>query len=98
MADVTVTELAESVGTSVDRLLQQLNDAGLEQKKATDGVSDEDRQKLLSALKTSHGGTTRAPTKITLKRNTRTVLNSGQGGKGKIPLNEKNKAPGSSQR
>ncbi len=83
MADVTVTELAESVGTSVDRLLQQLNDAGLKQKKASDAVSDEDKQLLLSALKTSHGGTTRAPTKITLKRNTRTVLNSGQGGKGK---------------
>jgi len=83
MADVTVKELAESVGTSVERLLQQLKDAGLQQKKVADVISDDDRQVLLSALKTSHGGSTGAPTKITLKRNTRTVLNSGQGGKGK---------------
>ena len=29
MAEVTVTELAKTVGTSVDRLLMQMKDAGL---------------------------------------------------------------------
>ena len=83
MANVTVTELAESVGTSVDKLLLQLKDAKLTQTRATDAVSDEEKQQLLAFLRTSHGAEGGAVKKITLKRNTHTVLKSGKGGKGK---------------
>jgi translation initiation factor IF-2 len=33
MSDVIVSQLAESIGTSVDRLLKQMEDAGLPQRK-----------------------------------------------------------------
>ena len=55
MADVTVSELAKSVGASVDRLLLQMGQAGLPQKTPGDRVSDDEKQTLLAFLKMSHG-------------------------------------------
>lgn len=79
MADVTVSELAKSVGASVDRLLLQMGQAGLPQKAAEDTVSDDEKQKLLTFLKMSHGESAAAPKKITLKRKTTTTLKTGSG-------------------
>ena len=79
MADVTVSELAKSVGASVDRLLTQMGQAGLPQKTAEDTVSDDEKQKLLASLKTSHGDSVATPKKITLKRKTTTTLKTGSG-------------------
>ncbi len=79
MAEVTVSELAKSVGASVERLLAQMKDAGLKQSSADDAVSDEEKQTLLGFLKTSHGESTAAPKKITLKRKTTTTLKTGSG-------------------
>lgn len=79
MADVTVSELAKSVGASVDRLLTQMGQAGLPHKTPGDTVSDEEKQTLLSFLKMSHGETAAAPKKITLKRKTTTTLKTGSG-------------------
>lgn len=79
MADVTVSELATSVGASVDRILKQMKQAGLSHQKAGDIVSDEEKQKLLSFLKSSHGASVDAPKKITLKRKTTTTLKTGSG-------------------
>ncbi len=70
MAQVTVQQLAEVVGASVDRLLMQMKDAGLPHAEATEAVSDEDKQTLLTYLKRSHGEPTAAPKRITLKRKT----------------------------
>ena len=39
MAEVTVSQLAESIDTPVDRLLQQMSEAGLPHASATDAVS-----------------------------------------------------------
>jgi translation initiation factor IF-2 len=55
MAQVTVEQLAETVGASVDRLLAQMKDAGLPHDAAEESVSDEDKQTLLAFLKRSHG-------------------------------------------
>ena len=75
MADVTVGKLAETVGIDPDRLLQQMADAGLPQKKITDNVSDSEKQTLLAFLKTSHGsGDNGEARKITLKRKTLSTL------------------------
>ncbi len=74
MADVTVGKLAETVGIDPDRLLQQMADAGLSQKKITDTVSDTEKQTLLAFLKTSHGGDSGETRKITLKRKTLSTL------------------------
>lgn len=79
MADVTVSELAKSVGASVDRLLTQMGQAGLSHEAAEDKVSDEEKQALLAFLKTSHGEVAAAPKKITLKRKTTTTLKTGSG-------------------
>ena len=68
MAEVTVTELAKSVGASEQRLLMQMQEAGLPHKSASDSVSDEEKQVLLKYLKNLHGETSREPRKITLKR------------------------------
>jgi translation initiation factor IF-2 len=83
MSDVTVKELAETVGTPVDRLLQQMGAAGLPQKKEVDRVDDEQKKVLLAYLKTSHGESTSAPKKITLKRKVTTTLKTGGGSKAK---------------
>lgn len=79
MADVTVSELAKSVGASVDRLLTQMGQAGLPHKTPGDTVSDEEKQTLLTFLKMAHGETAAAPKKITLKRKTTTTLKTGSG-------------------
>lgn len=74
MAEVTVSELAEVVGTPAERLLQQMQEAGLEHRVQEELVSDEDKQTLLSFLKSSHGESANAPKKITLKRKTVSTL------------------------
>ncbi|MCG8612937.1 MAG: translation initiation factor IF-2 [Pseudomonadales bacterium] len=82
MAEVTVKQLAEDVGAPVDRLLKQIQDAGLATKKENDIVTDDEKQQLLAFLKKSHGDSNSEPKKITLKRKTTTTLKS-SGGAGK---------------
>lgn len=79
MADVTVSELATSVGASVDRILSQMKQAGLSHQNANDVVSDNEKQKLLSFLKAGQGSVADAPKKITLTRKTTTTLKTGSG-------------------
>jgi len=79
MAEVTVNELATSIGAPVERLLKQMQEAGLEQKSATAKVSEEDKQRLLAFLKSSHGEATGEPRKITLQRKTTTTIKTGTG-------------------
>ena len=75
MTDVTVKELAETVGAPVDRLLKQMRDAGLPHRRDNDAVSEEQKQELLSFLKRSHGQAEGAPRKITLTRKSVSTLN-----------------------
>jgi translation initiation factor IF-2 len=77
MAEVTVTELAKTVGASVDRLLMQMKEAGLNHISADANVSDEEKQTLLVYLKGLHGENTAEPKKITLRRKTVSTLRSG---------------------
>ena len=79
MANVTVSDLAKSVGASVERLLSQMKAAGLPHDSADGLVSDEEKKTLLAFLKASHGETSTAPKKITLKRKTTTVIKTGAG-------------------
>ena len=86
MAEVTVSQLAEVVGAPVDRLLAQMKQAGLKHTSVDEVVSDEDKQTLLSFLKTSHGESTAAPKKITLKRKTLSTLKT-SGSQGRKTVN-----------
>ncbi|TVP11521.1 translation initiation factor IF-2 [Shewanella sp. KCT] len=82
MADTTVAKLAEEVGKSADRLVEQFSEAGIKKSK-TDTVSEEEKQKLLEFLKKQHGGDS-APTKMTLQRKSISTLSvSGSGGQSK---------------
>ena len=77
MAEVTVSELAKTVGASVDRLLMQMKEAGLSHASADATVSDEEKQTLLAYLKSLHGASSAEPKKITLRRKTVSTLKSG---------------------
>ncbi|WP_320821457.1 translation initiation factor IF-2 [Reinekea sp.] len=83
MSEVTVKQLAESVGTPVEKLLTQMSAAGLPHQQELDSVNDDQKQKLLSHLKSSHGESSDVPNKITLKRKITTTLKSGGGSKSK---------------
>jgi translation initiation factor IF-2 len=91
MAEVTVKELADVVGTSVDRLLSQMKEAGLSQTAASQKVSDDEKQSLLTFLKKSHGEAASGPQKITLKRKVTTTLKTGQGGKKAVSIEVRKK-------
>ena len=86
MAEVTVEQLAKTVGTDPDKLLSQMKDAGLPHNKADEGVSDDDKRTLLAHLKRSHGSEEAAPRKITLKRKSVSTLKTG-GSSGKRTVN-----------
>jgi translation initiation factor IF-2 len=69
MAQVTVRQLAEVVGTPVDRLLTQLAEAGIQVGDPDAAISDDQKMQLLSHLRQSHGeNSSNEPRKITLKR------------------------------
>jgi translation initiation factor IF-2 len=69
MAEVTVSEFAADVGVPVDRIQEQLVEAGLPKKKADEVISDDEKSELLTFLRKKHGkaGSER---KITLRRKT----------------------------
>ncbi|WP_039915290.1 translation initiation factor IF-2 [Cellvibrio mixtus] len=79
MAEVTVNELAKSIGAPVERLLKQMQEAGLQHKNAEAKVSDDEKQRLLAFLKNSHGEAVLEPKKITLQRKTTTTIKTGTG-------------------
>ena len=83
MSEVTVKQLADTVGTPVDRLLKQMQEAGLPHESDDSAVTDEEKQTLLAFLKRSHGSDDKAPKKITMKRKTTGTLKTGQGRGGK---------------
>ncbi|MDI1301243.1 MAG: translation initiation factor IF-2 [bacterium] len=74
MAEVTVKQLAETVGRPVETLLAQMQEAGLAHQKADEVVSDAEKQQLLSHLRRAHGESDADPQKITLKRKATTTL------------------------
>lgn len=82
MAEVTVKQLAETTGVQIEKLLQQMHQAGLPQNDEADAVSDEDKQGLLAFLKGEQGAPSAsvAPKKITLKRRAQSTLKIGRGG------------------
>ena len=69
MAEVTVKQFAEVVGISVDRLLEQLKEAGVSVTNADATISDDEKMTLLGFLRNKHTSeekTSTEPKKITL--------------------------------
>jgi translation initiation factor IF-2 len=79
MADVTITQFAEVLKVSVEKLLTQLDEAGIKVKGSDDTISDDAKLELLSHLRRAHGqddtpATAAAPRRITLKRKSQSEL------------------------
>ncbi len=78
MADVTVAQFAEVLKVPVDRLLQQLDQAGIKVGSPQDMISEEAKHELLTHLRRSHGRedpqADAAPRKITLRRKSQSEL------------------------
>jgi len=81
MSDVTVQQFAEVLKVPVDRLLAQLEEAGIAVGGPEDQISDEAKLELLTFLRESHGrqSASAAPRKITLKRKTQSELRQAAG-------------------
>lgn len=92
MSEVTVKHFAETIGIAVDRLLVQLQEAGVPVHDAEGTLTDQDKAKLLGYLRDKHGAAApeeeeaadSGPTKITLSRRTTSELRvPSTGGKAK---------------
>ena len=81
MAEVTVREFADVVGVPVDRLMTQLSEAGIEVDGPGAKINDEQKLELLTHLRKSHGKSQTeegsGPSKITLRRRSRSAIRQG---------------------
>ena len=79
MADVTVAQFAEVLKVPVEKLLSQLDEAGIQVRSSDDTTSDDAKLELLTYLRRSHGQADTpagdaAPRRITLKRKSQSEL------------------------
>ncbi|MDH5408507.1 MAG: translation initiation factor IF-2 [Gammaproteobacteria bacterium] len=75
MAEVTVRQFAEVVGISIDRLLEQLKEAGVDINDADAKISEAEKMELLGFLRRKHGVEERTePKKVTLSRKSTSEL------------------------
>ncbi len=78
MSDVTVAQFADVLKVPVDKLLKQLDEAGIRVAGAEARISDEAKSELLTHLRRAHGQSEEqaaaGPRKITLTRKTQTEV------------------------
>jgi translation initiation factor IF-2 len=76
MAEVTIAQFADVLKVPVDRLIAQLDQAGITVASPEDMISEDAKLELLTHLRRSHGngGEGSAPSRITLKRKTQSEL------------------------
>jgi len=79
MADVTIAQFAEVLKVPVEKLLTQLDEAGIKVSGSDDKISDDAKLELLTHLRRAHGqddtpATAAAPRRITLKRKSQSEL------------------------
>jgi len=92
MSEVSIKSFAETLKMSVDKLLSQLEEAGVKGKSENDAITEEEKLTLLNFLKGLHGGSTDAPKKVTLKRKQVKTLNLSSGtGKRKVNVEVRTK-------
>lgn len=78
MPEVKLSQFASVVGIPVERLQEQIVEAGLPEKAADEMITDEEKNHLLSHLRGKHGKGSSETKKITLKRKTSSEI--------KVPL------------
>ena len=76
MADVTIAQFADVLKVPVDRLIAQLDQAGISVSSPQDMISEEAKLELLTHLRRAHGHGAEgsSPSRITLKRKTQSEL------------------------
>ena len=79
MADVTVAQFAEVLKVPVEKLISQLDEAGIKVDGSDDTISEDAKLELLTHLRRSHGqsdtpSSVAAPRRITLKRKSQSEL------------------------
>jgi translation initiation factor IF-2 len=85
MSDVTVKQLANVLGMSPDKLIEQLKEAGIGSKTTEQVITSTEKVKLLGFLRRQHGkaeaptGEAAAPKQITLRRKTVSELTVSSG-------------------
>ncbi len=82
MSGVSVKQLAEVLSVSVERLLGQLDKAGMSFESGEQTVSDDEKMKLLDFLRDTHGESgivAKEPKKITLRRKSVSELKQSSG-------------------
>ncbi|MDX1750790.1 MAG: translation initiation factor IF-2 [Methylophaga sp.] len=83
MSDMKVKDLADTVGITPERLVDQLNEAGIKVSKPDDLITEEQKQSLLQFLQQRHGKSASendaSPKKITLKRKSVSEIKLGGG-------------------
>jgi translation initiation factor IF-2 len=86
MAEVTVKQLAQVVGTPIDKLLVQLTDAGIPKTGEEDLITDSEKLTLLTHLRDIRGqsGSGAGGKKITLKRKRVSELKTDASGRKKV--------------
>ena len=92
MSGVSVKQLADLVGTPVEKLLEQLSDAGLSMSSADDAVTDDEKMQLLSHLRAGRSSTklgAGSGKKITLKRKSTSELRQGKSGTVSVEVRKK---------
>ncbi len=70
MSQVTITRFAKQINVSAEKLLTQLEDAGIEGKNKKDSLTDDEKMKLLESLQSNHARRMAVGHQITLKRKT----------------------------
>ena len=88
MPEVTVKQYAEVIQIPVERLLEQLQEAGLSAKSEDDRISDNEKTELLGYLRRKHGKDNQSgPERITLRRKTMSEIKmpaTGPGSRSKV--------------
>lgn len=82
MSDVTVKQLAEVLGISVEKLMEQLKSADIPAKSETDTIDNDSKVKLLEFLRGAHGKEKKSLSprkKVVLKRKSKEVLTVSSG-------------------
>ena len=77
MSTTTVSKLASALKLSNEKLIMQLNEAGIEVKDKDDVLSNDQKLSLLNHLRGSHGTketTSSAPKKLTINRRSQSEL------------------------
>lgn len=85
MSDVTVKQLAGVLGITAEKLMEQLESAGIPASSEDDTISNESKVKLLEFLRGSHGKDKKSLSprkKVVLKRKSKEVLRVASSGSG----------------